>query len=122
MENCKTILIVEDDLEIRVVLKEVLQNEGYNVLTAGNGFDALEILAQAQYPALIFLDIMMPIMDGHQFLKILKQNVALSPIPVVVTSAHANLKEVVGADSFIRKPLDLFAVLRVAREYCGSPK
>lgn len=118
MKNGKTILIVEDDHDLRDVMQQALELEGYNVLSASNGLHALEVLALAKNPALIFLDIMMPVMDGHQFLKVLRNDDALAPIPVVVTSATASPEEIIGANNFIRKPLDLDAILKMAKNYC----
>jgi CheY-like chemotaxis protein len=86
-------------------------------LTATNGKDALEILSAKGKPALIFLDIMMPVMDGHEFLKRLRSDKGSASIPVIVTST-VHPEEIEGATSIITKPYDLNAVLTIAREHC----
>jgi CheY-like chemotaxis protein len=119
MSACKIILIVEDDHDIRVLLRDLLESDGFDVLTATNGKEAFDILRTAEKPALIFLDILMPIMDGHEFLKLIRADTFLASIPVVVTSAIAHPEGIEGARSFSRKPFDLGQILKVAREYCS---
>jgi CheY-like chemotaxis protein len=84
-----TVLVVEDDVAVAHALAELLTEEGYTVVRAGNGQEALELLATMQRPDVILLDWLMPVMNGAQFLKALTQNIHWAEIPVIVTSAQA---------------------------------
>ncbi len=106
----KTILVVDDERDIVDVIKYNLQKEGYTVLTARNGKEALE-LAPRQ-PQLILLDIMMPEFDGLEVLKRLKRSERLRNIPVIfLTAKGSDLDEVLGlelgADDYIVKPISI---------------
>ncbi len=81
------ILVVEDDESIRQGLADVLENEGYRVITAKNGEEGLERLWEDQ-PDLVILDLMMPVMDGFEFKKIMDSHPERRTIPVIVFSAH----------------------------------
>jgi DNA-binding response OmpR family regulator len=102
------VLIVEDDPAIRSILSQTLADEGYDVRTASDGRGALAQIA-ASPPGLIVLDLMMPVMDGFQFLRSLPAATAVPP-PVLVLSAiypqHASLAEITQYD-FLPKPFDL---------------
>ena len=103
----ETVLIVEDDQDIVELLSLYLTGSGYDVVTAGNGEDALEQLQQ--HPADIALvDIMMPRMNGYDFIKALR---ATDNIPVIIISARTQAADKIvgldaGADGFIAKPFD----------------
>ena len=91
----KKILIVDDDKDIRENLEEALKYEGYDIITAVNGRNALDILLKLnkdELPGLILLDLMMPIMAGQEFLKNLdeKYQSELGHIPVIVISAQVD--------------------------------
>jgi CheY-like chemotaxis protein len=116
---CRNILIVEDDVDIRLSLQELLQAEGYNVHGATNGKEGLEWLHQMDLPCLILLDLMMPVMDGWEFAKIKQQDGRIAPIPVVVVSAFENAPETVRAARYIKKPIKFDALLQVVHQYCG---
>ncbi|MEW6056272.1 MAG: response regulator [Bdellovibrionota bacterium] len=107
----KSILVVEDDHDTRVALREVLENEDYIVVTATNGRMALEILKNFR-PSLILLDIMMPIMDGFDFLAWVGKNASLRSIPVVTVSAHVLAAKLPEGVVFIKKPLEIDTVLK----------
>lgn len=113
----KIILIVEDDKDIRDNLYELLELEGYSVRTAANGKVALEILDNSQHlPNLIFLDLMMPIMDGRTFLAKMREVSEFKSIPVVVISAaREEIQEEIA--EFMKKPLDLDQVLIASAKY-----
>lgn len=106
----KTILVVDDEKDILDFLKYNLQKEGYAVLTARNGKEAL---AQAELkPHLILLDVMMPEYDGWEVVKRLKRNPATANIPAIfLTAKQTDLDEVLGlelgADDFIVKPVSI---------------
>ncbi len=106
----KTILIADDDKDIVDLVKYNLRKEGYHVLTASNGKLAVE---QAQQkPHLILLDIMMPVLDGLEAVKQLKNNKKTSSIPVIfLTAKGGEIDEVLGlelgADDYIVKPISI---------------
>ena len=113
------ILIVEDDADIRTDLAELLRSEGHNVVTAGDGLEALSRLRQAA-PRLILLDLMMPVMDGWRFRAEMLKDPALARIPVVLLSGAGNLREAVaalGAAGSVAKPFTLDAVLRAVEQH-----
>ncbi len=110
----KKILVVDDEKDIVEMLKYNLQKEGYKVITADNGKEALE--RAQQRPDLILLDIMMPVMDGFQTLKALKQNKDTESIPVLfLTAKGAETDEIVGleigAEDYIIKPISIGKIL-----------
>ena len=82
MDN-KTILVVDDDLSLREILQEKLENENFSVISAINGQEGLEI-AKAKHPDLILLDINMPIMDGLEMLKALRKDDWGEDVPVIL--------------------------------------
>ena len=121
----KGVLVVEDDPDIRDAMSMALENDGYPVITAANGREALDVLAREQVPpGLILLDLMMPIMDGWQFLEEIREQDALSTIPIVVVSAYREKDKYVSAAAlekrvaFVRKPVDLRLLLRLTEHYC----
>ena len=113
------ILVVDDDVAIREAVRDVLEAEGYDVTTAANGREALGALAKgsASPPGIILLDVMMPVMDGAQFLDAYTADTALPRVPVVVLTAHeAKHASLFGSRvvQYLKKPLaldDLLAVL-----------
>lgn len=115
----KRILIVEDDAPIREVLSEILQLDGYEVLTAGNGEEGLRRLAEGPPPHLILLDLMMPVKDGFTFRSEQRKNPQWREIPVIVLSANSNLETRVASMGekipFLKKPVDLEVVLETVR-------
>lgn len=119
--NCKTILIIEDDGDIREAMKDAMELEGYSALTASNGKEGLEVLRDIQRPCLVLLDMMMPVMGGREFLNEMKQDDALIPIPVFIVSAIADKINTDGAVGFIKKPVDLDIVLKMVERYCDHP-
>lgn len=113
----KTILIVDDDADIREVLTELLRCEGHSVFPTGNGLEALETVKSLKKTHLIFLDMMMPIMDGRTFLDKLCGQPSICSIPVVVLSASASPRDAHGARAFIKKPVDLPVILECVELY-----
>ncbi|HET6346900.1 MAG TPA: response regulator [Myxococcota bacterium] len=99
-----TVLIVEDDFSIRESLSEMLREEGYTVETAEHGRQALERLHAGVQPAIILLDLMMPVMDGWQVLEALEAHPTLSRVPVIVVSAAVG-NVPAHARGFLRKPI-----------------
>jgi CheY-like chemotaxis protein len=116
------ILIVEDCDEIRIDLAELLRDEGYEVVTARHGAEAIALLDSGLQPALILLDLMMPVMDGWQFRKEQLEKPVLAPIPVVLLTGagnaqkHARDLKAVGC---VQKPFDLEDLLGAVSEHCS---
>jgi two-component system, NtrC family, nitrogen regulation response regulator NtrX len=112
-----SVLIVDDEEGIRETLSGIFQDEGYNVITAGSGEEALKILKE-QSPDLALLDVWLPGIDGVETLQEIKKT---NPeLPVVIISGHGNIELAVkathvGAYDFLEKPLSLERVLLVAR-------
>lgn len=118
-DRCKSILIVEDDADIREALGQALQVEGYNVHAAENGRDGLDRLAVIERPCLILLDVMMPVMNGIEFLHRLREDDVLATIPIVMVTAYSHLaEEARGAAAYIKKPVDLDLLIRTVDQYC----
>jgi CheY-like chemotaxis protein len=118
----RTILIVEDDRDIRESLADVIESEGFSVVTAANGQEGLERLRAMTRPCLILLDLMMPIMNGGEFLAILRKDVVLAGLPVVIVSAlpkDARHLAPLSHQGFVKKPVSLDALLEVVNQQCG---
>jgi len=109
------ILIVDDESAVREILEDVLAEEGFVVYSAANGAQALEILAKCKLPSLILLDVMMPVMDGVQFLKELRASEELKRIPVLVTSATSQRPQAV--EGFLPKPISLASLLEAVHRF-----
>src|SRR4051794_15472510 len=109
-----TILLVEDDFDVREALAETLREEGYTVDCACDGEEALQYLRGGGRPGLILLDLMMPRMSGSEFRMVQRVDPALSHLPVVLLSADSRMEDkarVLHADGAIRKPIDLGELL-----------
>jgi CheY-like chemotaxis protein len=115
----KTILIVEDDESIREAMRLYLEVDGYAVKTAGDGKEALELLAREPAPQMILLDLMMPVMDGYEFLRVRKMDAALSRIPVVIVSAFSGELPGVNVQGMVGKPVDFDRLRELMRRYVG---
>lgn len=115
-----TILIVDDDADIRNLLTAFLTFKGYHTLSAANGHEALiQLQLVDPPPLLILLDQMMPVMDGAAFRQVQQQNPQLAGIPVVLLSAVDNLQaRLVPADAFLPKPIDLDSLLALVAQHC----
>lgn len=118
---CKGILVVEDDQDIRESVQQLLEFEGFEVHTAQNGREALEIIDHLQYPCLILLDLMMPVMNGWEFLEVQKNNNRIAGIPVVVATASEDAKAK-RANALLRKPIDVEQLLDLALRYCSAAR
>ena len=88
MKKATTILVIDDDADIREMMKIVLEADGYQVNVAADGVEALEQLKGGSRPALIILDLMMPGLDGEQFVKQVRTGV-FADVPIVVLSGHS---------------------------------
>src|SRR5215471_6803603 len=88
-EGCarRTVLIVEDNAEIRESLSDALEDEGYTVVTATNGQEGLDRLRKMESPCLILVDLLMPVMNGSEFISALRATDVLTTLPVVIVTA-----------------------------------
>lgn len=123
----RSILIVEDCDEIRIDLAELLRDEGYDVVTARHGAEALDLLDAGPAPSVILLDLMMPVMDGWQFRKMQLGKPTLASIPVVLLTGSNNAQQHardLNAAGCVQKPFDfdqlLSTVSGVATRAVGS--
>jgi CheY-like chemotaxis protein len=117
-----SIMIVEDDEDIREMLKLVLVAGGYHVATAADGLEAWEYLAAGTRPALIILDLMMPRMDGEEFLKKLRAS-SQSGISVVVMSGQVGAIQKardLKADASLIKPVELDDLLGTVGRFASG--
>lgn len=115
----ESILLVEDDPDIRESLGAFLEGEGYQVDKAENGKEGLDRLVQKK-PGLVLLDLMMPVMNGWQFLEEKKKEPPeLSKVPVVVISAVPGNPYVPGALATMKKPIDLHRLMDFVELYCA---
>jgi len=110
------ILVVEDDRDLALLLRRQLESEGYRVLLAGSGEDALW-LAREGKPQLITLDIMLPDMDGFTVLERLKENPMTSGIPVVIVSVLSDTERgyALGAVDYVAKPFEESKLIRAVQ-------
>lgn len=119
----KKILTVDDDEDIRLSLKEMLEDEGYEVVWAKNGQVALDYLnatPDGELPNLVLLDHMMPVMNGQEFCQKKLKAPRLSKIPVVMMTAGGNLVNVMdlcSSDGYMAKPMDLPTVVKMVKHF-----
>ncbi|GIV98447.1 MAG: hypothetical protein KatS3mg057_3104 [Herpetosiphonaceae bacterium] len=119
----KTVLIVDDELAIADMLAVMLEDEGYHVMTAENGREALIRLAQVR-PDVVLCDVMMPLLDGRELCKAMQSSADYQSIPIIMMSAASAWQA--GTDcryaAFLSKPFDLNEVLSVIEQLIGPPK
>ena len=122
----KKILVIEDDVYIRDSVKELLEEEGFQVMCAANGKEALDTLwTESELPQLILLDLMMPIMDGYDFCKIQESDPRLRSLPVVLISADGQVEKKrarIGSREVLKKPLSIDTILNTVERFCGPGK
>jgi CheY-like chemotaxis protein len=114
------VLIVDDDLDIRLVLRMILEGVGYQVLEASEGGEALAVLREHR-PCVILLDLMMPGVDGFQFRALQKQDPGLASIPVVVISGGGGVAEKareLDAAGHLAKPPELKELVAAVGRHC----
>lgn len=120
--SSRRILLIEDEHDARETLKDLLELEGFTVLTAEHGLQAMDLLNQGEQPCLVFLDLMMPVMNGWEFLTIVRNQKRdlLQGAPIVVLSAAGDvgpLSQSLGC-MVMKKPADIDRLLSIAREHC----
>ena len=113
MPSLPRILVVDDEEPLRNTLTEALELEGYAVRSASNGAEACELVRHFR-PSAIVLDLMMPVMNGWEFLEHCRRDTDCSATPVLVISAHSKLPQEaanLGVKACIAKPFDLDVLL-----------
>lgn len=118
----KTLLVVDDEVGITEALNDLLSEEGFHVLVAGTGKEALARLAEKR-PDLILLDYMMPVMDGREVLNVLRGDAAYRDIPVLMMSAmpRSSLPLDCQPTAFLRKPFTIDRLLVEVNRLLGAP-
>jgi CheY-like chemotaxis protein len=118
--NRKIIFIVDDDDSIRETLTFAFKHYGYEVFSAANGREALEMLHSVPRPTIILLDLMMPIMGGGEFANSIEGDPLLADIPIFVLTAAVDKADLLkGVAGVIKKPLDLNGLLATCDKYCA---
>ncbi len=114
------VLVVDDDADIRESLTLALELEGYEVAAARNGREAWDLLTAGEIPALVLLDLAMPVLDGGALLARIRADVRLRALPVVILTAFSSLAAGVAslAQGCLHKPVDLVTVLSLVARHC----
>jgi CheY-like chemotaxis protein len=114
----RTVLVVDDDQELREILGVLLGTEGYETVGCRDGVDAWTKLHEGPAPSLILLDLMMPRMDGRRFRELQAAEPALARIPTVLMTASRNV-DGIAANAVIFKPLEFEELLSLVKYHCG---
>jgi CheY-like chemotaxis protein len=116
----KLLLLVEDEPDIREQLRELFEDEGFAVIEARNGLEALNALERGLCPDMVFMDLMMPVMDGWELLASMQRNKRLAALPVMVASAMEDGTRVPKGVPFVRKPFSVVKLLNAvhAQTHC----
>ena len=123
------VLIVEDDPDVREMLATLLSMEGFYAVSAEDGLEALHLLRTVRHrapdtPCLVLLDLKMPRLGGHEFRRAQLGDPVVANVPVAVMSGAVDLDrraEDLGAVASVPKPIDVDALMKVVRKYCGQP-
>ena len=121
MPEGESILIIEDDDDLRDSLFELISLKGYKVEAVANGREALERLADVPVPCLIILDLMLPVISGWEFRRQQLSDPRLSKIPTVILSGISNLETEsrrLQAIACVSKPIDFDLLFKTIDEYC----
>ena len=123
-EAAQTVLVVDDDEDIRTVVSHNLESEGYVVLTAEGGDQAMEII-NVQRPDLVILDIMMPVRDGYDVLAEIRGSTETADLPVVLLTAKRAESDIwegwsSGADYYMTKPFEVGELMRFVKYVFGN--
>ena len=121
MTSGPKIMVVDDSKTIRRTAETLLEREGYNVVTAEDGFEALAKIADLK-PDIIFVDIMMPRLDGYQTCALIKNNADFKHTPVIMLSSKDGLFDkakgrIVGSDQYVTKPFSKVEILEAVQNY-----
>ncbi len=109
-------MVVDDDESIRSILEISLELEGYNVVTATNGKEALKLLVKSENCQLILLDLMMPVMNGWEFVEEIKKLRIYSNIPIILVTASGDSATDINVHKIVCKPIPLIDLLKIIGE------
>jgi two-component system, cell cycle response regulator DivK len=120
------ILVVEDQEDNRRIIRDLLMSAGYELVEATDGEDGVR-LAETERPDLILMDIQLPVLDGHEATRRIKQNPELRAIPIIVVTSYAlsgdDAKAVAaGADGYVAKPFSPRELLATIRKFLGDAR
>jgi two-component system chemotaxis response regulator CheY len=119
--RARPVLVVEDDEDVREAVATILEDEGYTVVTASQGREALEVLANGARPCLVLLDLMMPVMDGWQVLEEMQRHASMANIPVIVLSASRDAGPAApNVRRYLKKPVGLDVLLHEVEAHYGQ--
>ena len=123
-DSTKTVLLVEDNEDNRTVYRTILEHFGYQVIEARNGEDGIR-MAREDRPDLVLMDISIPIVDGWEATRILKNDPATSGIPIIALTAHALATDrakaqEVGCDGYLAKPCEPRRVVAEVEKFIGA--
>jgi CheY-like chemotaxis protein len=114
-----TVLVLDDDRDVSEMVTDLIEEQGYRAICAGNGREALAVL-ERERPCLMLIDVFMPVMNGVEFLRAIKNNAALAGIPrVIMTAANDQMIGVKEDVSVLYKPVDFESLKRILHKYCA---
>ncbi len=113
-----TVLVLEDDRDVAETIRELIEDQGYRAICVDNGREALAVL-EHERPCLMLVDVFMPVMNGIEFLRVVKARASLADIPrVIMTAANDHMIGVKEDVSVLYKPVDFDALRRMLEKYC----
>ena len=119
-QECKNILVIDDDQAIRQTMTDVLEIFGYKVFTASDGQEGISSLHLMKAPpCVILLDLMMPGMNGWGFLDFQRTHPVFSNVPIVVCSAYEASAKSVGTEAILTKPVQLDKLVGAIKAFCA---
>ena len=119
-QDCKSILVIDDDPAICQTIKDVLEIYGFSIVTASDGYDGINKLQIMQEkPCLILLDLMMPGMNGWGFLDYHRSHPELSDVPVIICSAYEASAKSIGTSPVLIKPVQLNSLVGAVKAFCA---
>jgi two-component system phosphate regulon response regulator PhoB len=118
MTSAVIVLVVDDDGDVSETIKDVIEPQGYRVIAAGNGQEALAVLEEER-PSLMLIDVFMPVMNGVELLKVVRRIPRLAGIPrVLMTATNDRMIGVRQDVPVLYKPVDFDALTGIVRRYC----
>lgn len=114
-----TVLLVEDEDELRESMRDLLEDNGYTVVAASDGQEALDALARIEHLCVVILDLLMPRVNGWDFFEKMRARPELTGVPVVVQSS-APSRAPAGVTLVLKKPVEPERLISVVREYCAE--
>lgn len=119
----RSVLVVEDDPELRTIYQEVLSDGGFEVIAARDGVDALEILDGEWTPCVLVLDLRMPRMSGWELVARLRADDRWDHLPLIIVAAYYRIAEEaerLGAHAWLQKPIDIGRLVGIVEDACGG--